>query len=142
MEQAQVKDIMTEKVISIHVDTPITDVIRILIEKGFSGLPVVDKENKLIGLITEYSFINSSHLKKSLKEIEEDAEELADALAEEVMNAEPLTLYFDDTYEDALALFSKHHSINPVPVIDRDNKLVGVVSRFDLIKLLRLYGHS
>jgi CBS domain-containing protein len=58
------------------------------------------------------------------------------------MDMTPMTLFFDDSFEVAVDLFNRHHRVNPVPVIDHSNKLVGVLSRFDLIKLLKIYGHS
>lgn len=62
--------------------------------------------------------------------------------AKDVMNKEPLTLQYSDTYETAMKLFSEHHRVNPVPVIDEENVVVGIISRYDMLKLLRLYGHT
>jgi len=148
MEQmAHVTDIMTDKVVTVGPKTTVGEIIKILSEKRFNGLPVVDQDNKLLGLVTEYNLVNHqsvlpTFLEGKWDQLSESAKELAATTADQVMEAEPLTLRFSDTYEEALGLFKKHHRVNPVPVVDENDKLVGIVSRFDLLKLLRLYGHT
>ena len=146
MDRAQVKDIMTEDVVSIKPQTPVKEVIEILNDKGFSGVPVLGEDKELVGLITEYELINQQEIIKQLvkdpesEELHKRVTELMSFTAEAVMNKEPLTLKFDDSFEAAMILFHKHHRVNPVPVVDHENRLVGIVSRFDLVKLLKLYG--
>jgi CBS domain-containing protein len=50
------------------------------------------------------------------------------------MTANPYTLSKDATFEEALAMFRDHETANPIPVIDNDRHVVGVVSRTDLLK--------
>src|SRR3989338_11356656 len=52
------RDIMTKEVISVHSDTSLLDVAKALAEHNFDGVPVVDSENKLIGIVTEYDLIS------------------------------------------------------------------------------------
>jgi len=148
MEQmAHVTDIMTENVKTVGPKTTVAEIIKILNDTRFNGLPVVDTDGKLLGLVTEYNLINHqsllpAFLDKKWEKLAADAQSLATATADQVMEAEPLTLRFSDTYEATLGLFNKHHRVNPVPVVDENDKLVGIVSRYDLLKLLRLYGHT
>jgi acetoin utilization protein AcuB len=51
--QLTVEKVMTQKVIRIHPDAPIIDAAELMLEHKISGLPVVDKANKLVGIITE-----------------------------------------------------------------------------------------
>lgn len=144
---AHVTDIMTEKVITVGPKTKVSEIIKILNDHGYNGLPVVDSDGKLLGLVTEYNLINHqsllpTFLEKRWDQLADDAKQLADKTVDAVMEKEPLVLRFSDTYETALGLFNKHHRVNPVPVVDENDKLVGIVSRFDLLKLLRLYGHT
>lgn len=157
MDVARVKDIMTDSVVSVRPETPILETARIIADHKFSGVPVVGASNELVGLVTEYSLINEKsllhlptlqRLLQKLPGIQLPAD-FADNVKKvellrtvDVMDKKPLTLYFDDTFEAAVALFNAHHRINPVPVIDHDNKVVGVLARYDLIKLLKMYGHS
>ena len=52
----------------------------------------------------------------------------------EIMTKNPYTLSQDATLEEALALFRDHRTVNPLPVIDKDHHVIGVVSRGDLLK--------
>lgn len=147
MEIAQVKDVMTDNAVTATPEMPILETARLISEHHFSGVPVIDKAGKLVGLVTEYNLINEQGLLSSptLENIARMPQKIENIIAlktADVMDTTPLTLYFDDTFEDAVKLFNDHHSVNPVPVIDHENKLVGVLSRYDLIKLLKIYGHS
>jgi len=68
-------------------------------------------------------------------EIEKKIKEIISSKAEDVMNRDPLTLLSTNTLKEAADLFIRHHRVNPVPVVDRDRRVVGIVARYDLIKL-------
>jgi hypothetical protein len=51
------------------------------------------------------------------------------------MNAEPLTLPDGATVQEGMKAFADHHRVNPIPVIDANKKVVGVLSRSDIIKM-------
>lgn len=131
--------------------TPVKDVIRLMFLKGFNGVPVVDESSFLVGIITEYDFISKgspiyfSPLGRILKElqpyttdekkIEEKIKEMLSSEAFYIMNTQPITLSPDNSITETADLFLRHHRINPIPVVDNDGRLVGLVSRSDLIKL-------
>ena len=149
-----IQSIMTRKVVSVKPDTPLQEAAELLARHGFDGMPVVDEENKLVGILTEYDLISKGsavHLPTFQKVIEnlgiyhkdksrfnKDFAELAALKVKDVMNNDPLTLVEDATYEEAVAAFREHHRVNPMPVIDQERKVVGVVSRFDILKPLHL----
>ena len=151
LETIRVKDFMNKDVIAVKTDTPVIDVVKILFAHGFNGVPVIDERGTLKGLITDYDFISKgspiyfSPLGRVLeeldvyrvdqKEIDERIKGVLSSKAKDIMNDDPLTLSSDQTITEAAELFIKHHRVNPVPVIDKDKKLVGVVSRYDLIRL-------
>ena len=58
------------------------------------------------------------------------------------MEKNPISFSYDDTFEQALEALHQHHRVNPIPVVDKEKHVVGVVSRFDLLKLLKLFGHT
>jgi CBS domain-containing protein len=158
METTLVKDIMTSDVVAVGPEATVLDVVRIFTEKKFNGLPVVDKQNKLVGLVTEYNLITAESLlhlptlekiSKSAESPLPDLEYLSEQVkrtttltVREIMEKNPITLLFDDTFEKALEVLNQHHRVNPIPVVDKENNLVGVVSRYDLLKLLKLFGHT
>lgn len=141
------KDIMTKEVISAHSDTPILDVAKLLAEHNFDGIPITDPDNKLIGIVTEYDLINKTsavHLPtlqvvlKNLPQFKKEEahfqQEILSLKASDIMNKEPLTLTQDVSYEEIIKLFREHHRVNPIPVIDNDHKILGVISRFDVLR--------
>lgn len=158
MEATLVKDIMTTDPVSVSPDTTVLEVLKIFTERKFNGLPVVDSEKNLIGLVTEYNLITAESLLhlptlekisktassplKDLEYLSEQVKKTATLTVGEVMEKNPLTLLYDDTFEKALEMLNQHHRVNPIPVVDKENKLVGVVSRYDLLKLLKLFGHT
>ena len=144
---------MEKNVVSVRPDTPLSEAAKILAEHGFDGVPVVDEQNTLQGILTEYDMISKGsviHLptfqkilesmpvfSKDKKEFQSDVREVANMKVRDVMNTDPLTLRQDATYEETVAAFRDHHRVNPIPVIDEYKKVIGVVSRFDVLKPLR-----
>ncbi len=153
-----VRDIMTGDVISTTPEASILDVFKILSEKHFNGLPVLNEKGELVGLVTQYNLIASESLlhvptlekvsknpniePSELQFLSDQVRKTAALKVSDVMEKEPLTLRYDENFEAALAIFNQHHRINPVPVVDENKKLVGIVSRYDLLKLLKLFGHT
>lgn len=158
MDVTLVKDIMTTDVLTVSSKDTVLSVVKIFTDHKFNGLPVVDADKKLMGLITEYNLITAESLlhlptlEKISKNAQSPTEEL-EYLSEQVkkttsltvgdiMETHPITLMYDDTFEKALEVLNQHHRVNPIPVIDKERKLVGVVSRYDLLKLLKFFGHT
>jgi len=53
----------------------------------------------------------------------------------EAMNKEPLVLRYNSTIAEAVRVFRDNHRVNPIPIVDENSVLVGILSRFDLIKM-------
>ena len=153
MDNSSIKSIMTTELITVLPNTPLLEVAKILEDKNIDGVPVVDLNKKLLGVINEFDLLSKGtaiHLPtlntvlKNLTMINKDHAKLEDQFkkvfnmtAQDVMNAEPLTLPETATFADAVKMFTEHHRVNPVPVIDTEHHVVGLVSRFDLLKIYR-----
>lgn len=146
-----VNDIMTRTVVSVRPETPIAEAAKALQEHQLDGVPVVDEENILVGILTEYDLVSKGTLvhlptfQKVLQNLSfedrkpiQEIKEVMKLTVRDVMNTEPLTLSPDQTMSDAVTLFHEHHRVNPVPVINEDRKVVGVLSRWDIVKLFHL----
>ena len=142
-----VRELMTKEVVTTSPETPLLDVAKIIAEHNFDGIPVIDKDKKLIGIVTEYDMINKTsaiHLPtlqvvlKNMPLFKKDQahfqEEILSLKVGDIMNKEPLTLPETATFEEVIKLFKAHHRVNPIPVIDKDNRVIGVVSRFDVLR--------
>ena len=145
------KDIMTKKVVSVNPDTLLVKAVQLFIDKGFNGLPVVDKDNNLSGILTQHDLMvvgSSIHIPTFLKIVREldlykkdkgliegDLKKIFSMRVGDVMNKEPLTLSEDTSIEEVIKNFSEHHRVNPIPIVNADNKVIGIISRSDMIKL-------
>jgi len=141
------KDIMTKDVISVKSQDLVEDVIKILMEKNISGVPVVDDEERVIGIVTEgdliyrskklriptfFSILDGYVFLESTKTIEKQLKKMVGYRVEDVMTTEVITVEDDQTVEEVATLMTKE-KINRVPVI-KDNRLVGIISRRDIIR--------
>ena len=148
---ANVTDIMTKDAIVVTTSTPLVEAAEILNVHKINGVPVVDGDNILVGILTEYDLIskgsaihlptlqaifqNLSVMREDRSRFEKETREIMSLTVKDVMNDDPLTLPLDASFDDVVAAFRDHHRVNPIPVIDKNRKVVGVVSRCDVLKL-------
>ena len=147
---AKVGDVMTKDVLAIDANDTL-DVIAGLFEKyDYDGMPVVDANKKLLGIITGYDMILQSsdmHLPTLIKLMDQISREggdrkaidrhfgkLRDIKATSIMNPKVVSIGPDATLEEAARVFADHHKVNPLCVVDAQGTLVGVLSRYDIIK--------
>jgi CBS domain-containing protein len=145
------QDIMTRDVISVKRGTPLKEVAAIMAEKGISGVPVIEEDGSVAGVISEKDFLARMGAKDTKTFMGVVAECLKDrgcvALdvrakkAEDIMSTPPFTVDEDTTLMDITNIFTER-KINRVPVVDRKSKLVGIVSREDIVEAPLLRGKS
>jgi CBS domain-containing protein len=150
-----VADVMNPNVISVKKDTPIDKVVEIFTKYNFTGIPVTSDNNTLLGVITQYDLVvkgSGLHIPTLLKTLEgvktplaSEKSILEDTLkpvkrlvAKDIMNEEPLFLYADTPLNEALNKFAEHHRVNPIVIVNNAKRVIGVLSRHDLIKILAL----
>lgn len=154
MADILVKDVMVKEVISVEPEMKLIEAARIIMEHNFDGVPVVDNENKLVGILTEYDLIEKSSsihlptfqkilenlkvLKQDNSDFQKEAKKISALKVKDAMNSDPLTLDPETPFEEMVKTFREHHRVNPIPVIDKEKKVIGVVSRFDVLKPLQV----
>ncbi|MBU1178152.1 CBS domain-containing protein [Patescibacteria group bacterium] len=144
----KISEIMQTDVIAVEAETPVKEVAQKLVDNNITGMPVV-KGDEVIGLVTEADLImqkakihipmyiqllDSALFLEDTAEVEEDLNKILGMTAEKIMTNQVVTIDVDDTVENLATLIEEHH-INPIPVTEK-NKLVGIVSRADIVKLL------
>jgi acetoin utilization protein AcuB len=125
---------MTRRVITIGPDASILEARGKMAENGIRHLPVVDEYNKVVGIISDRDI--RSALPSVFSTCREDTKEIQQISALkvwDVMNKKVITISPMDTLQDALLLMHKSHK-GALPVVDRDGKLKGIISRRDLIR--------
>jgi CBS domain-containing protein len=146
----QIKDLMTKNVLSVKPTDTVNAVADVLAEHHFTGVPVVDDDGKLLGTISERDFIASDSklylptyikilqdtdfISGDKKRLPAEARAIIEATAEDIMNRSVITADPEMTLEQLAELFAAKR-VNPIPVVDKDFNLLGIVSRSDLIKL-------
>jgi CBS domain-containing protein len=150
-------DVMTTNVITVAPDTSVQEVARILSERSISGVPVVDADNRLVGILSEGDLLHRvetgterrpvrTKRRRSwwLDTIGSDEELARDYVkshgrtAKDVMTPDVVSV--SDTTELAeIATLLETKSIKRVPVV-KDGKLVGIVSRANLVRALAAAG--
>lgn len=146
-----VSDIMTKEVITVRKSTPLSEAAGLLAKFRIHGMPVVDMENKIIGIITESDFFtkdssniylptfldfiftkrepNNGQEKIRLDNIEQTTK------VENIMTENCRTVKSDMPVKELIDLV-KETNFNTFPVADDDGNLFGIVTVMDVIKLL------
>ena len=137
------KDIMTQKVISVSKDTPLKDVADVLNRHDISGVPVVDKDQRVVGIISENDFIfhMGDQEKRSfmgvvahcLKNTGCIALSMRKQTAKDIMTSPAVTVSVTSPLSEIASLLSEKN-IRRVPVTTPDGALKGIISRVDLIQ--------
>jgi CBS domain-containing protein len=139
-------DVMTSKVISISPESSLKDMIQLMIDHRISGLPVVSKEGKLVGMVTEGDCLHraetGTEVKRSFwRDLLTGSETLATEYirshgrkVSEVMTRDPIAVSADTDVGEIIHLLEKNQ-IKRVPVV-KDGAVVGIVSRANLVQAL------
>jgi len=143
------KDIMTTEVISVYPDTTIADAAKLLLEKHLNGLPVIDHEGRLVGIIcqsdlifqqkkipvpTVFTFLDGLFPLTSYKDMEKEVKKIAAANVSEAMVSSPFTVEPETSLED-IATIMVQHNIHTLPVVEGD-RVVGVIGKEDVLRTL------
>ncbi|MHB9036457.1 MAG: CBS domain-containing protein [Armatimonadota bacterium] len=141
------KDIMTHDVVTIRKGSSVDEALRLMACNNISGLPVVDSEGYLVGIITESDLLLKGQI--SLPDaqahsngifaphpdgVEEAYRRSHETLVEDAMTRKVLA-FMEDSIASDIAREMIEHAVNRVPII-KDRKVVGIVSRRDIILAL------
>jgi CBS domain-containing protein len=147
-----VREAMTADPVTVSPDASVEDVVRLMREHELPGLPVVDGDSRLLGIVTESDLVIADDdgdlhiphyvelfggmvfMPESVKRFEERFHKAAAATARDMMTPEPVTVEPDDPVRKAARLIADSGH-NRLPVVDGD-RLVGVVTRVDVLGAL------
>lgn len=143
------KDAMTSPVVSALPDTSLAEVAQLMLGKGIGSVLVVDKEGRLVGIVTESDFLKERGVPFSTfrapmllgRFLGSDGLEavLAEAKStriEEIMSSPVHAVGPEEPLSRVLELMLAY-DINHVPVVDGEGKPMGIITRFDLLRLLQ-----
>jgi len=124
---------MTKNVSTVLPEYSVSKAFQILTETKHSQLPVVDKNGKLIGLVTEKLLAEVNPSKATSLSVYEINYLLSKTKVQDIMKTGIFKINQDKLIEDA-ALIMKENRIGSLPVIDYENNVVGIVTRVDIFK--------
>lgn len=149
MVPLQIKDMMIEDVVQVRSGESVRQLLQLLVDNKIGGVPVLDKESHLLGMISDGDVLRALSPREQTiysawvlvftvekQEMEESIQEQLDRTVDQLMNDRKLYyVYPDDDIEQVLKILSKHH-FKKIPVIDHHDKVVGVISRGDVIRYI------
>lgn len=120
----EVKDIMCRDVFTVGPETTLYETMNILVDKKISGLPVVDNEQRLLGIISEKD-VMVMLIRRNIGEME---------MVKDYMTKKVISFAPSDSAVD-VADFFMQNPIRRVPIVE-NGKLVGIVARRDIVSLI------
>jgi len=145
----QARDIMTQPVLTVSPQTLVSDLAKTLVGKNISGVPVVDADGRLVGIVTQSDLVMRaqelelppalnildfhlylqvpSHLFRKL-------EKMLGATVGDIMSPKPVTVS-PDTPVPRLAALMDRQKVHTLPVLEA-GKIVGIIGKMDLVRAL------
>ena len=121
-DRMRVDDIMETAVQVGHAHTK-AEVLGSLMIEGFGGVPIVDEQQKLMGIVTEFDLVAALDSGKRLDNLE----------AQDLMTREVIRVLPHTDMRTLIGVLQTNHLIR-VPVVDQDGKLIGIVARRDVVR--------
>jgi CBS domain-containing protein len=146
---SQAKDIMTREVITVTPDRPVSEVAQILMEKRISGVPVLNADRELLGIVCESDIIDQTkklHIPtvvnlmgyiiflESGKKFEKELKKMIGLVVGDIMTAPVKTVTPETSVEDIATLMAEGH-VHSIPVME-GRSLVGIIGKKDIVHSL------
>ncbi|MGH7781707.1 MAG: DUF190 domain-containing protein [Candidatus Binataceae bacterium] len=146
LPDVKVSEVMRREVATVHPDSPITQVIELLLDKDFTAVPVIDEQGKVVGMVSDNDLLTRGgmnvtiSLKKALADpdfvrtlhesLDDPHRKVSEVMTREVVTTSPDTILG----RAARQMVEKH--LKRLPVVDQDGKLVGILGRLDILNTI------
>jgi CBS-domain-containing membrane protein len=144
------RDIMTADPVTVTEDTGVQDAADILVNQPYHALPVVDADNRLVGLVTDSDLVDRTkrvHLPTvvtildsyipiaGFKQFADDLRKATATTVGELCSRDVDYVEPEAELDEVATLLGEHH-IHTVPVLDSDSRLLGIITNTDIIRAL------
>ncbi len=140
----RIADVMSTEVVTATEGTPLSAAAKSMIDHHVSGIPVVDVDGKLIGILTESDFLSALDMSGiSLGGVldviirKRRGKKTMGTIVDDIMTPNPVTVSGDETLQTAVRLMD-NHQIKRLVVTDENARVTGILARADLIKLFSM----
>ncbi|MBW1749734.1 MAG: CBS domain-containing protein [Deltaproteobacteria bacterium] len=150
-QAVKASDIMTRTVVTVTPETPVMEAAGLMAVKEVSGVPVIDKDNTVVGVLSERDFLSRmggggtknfmTVVARCLEAKGCAAVAIREKTVKDIMTSPAVTVNRHARSLDIAALLKKK-KINRVPVIDQSGCLVGIISREDIVNTSLIEGIS
>jgi CBS domain-containing protein len=149
MEALRVRDIMESDVITVGSEMTVRELADVLAEHKISGVPVVDREGRVVGVVSEadvilqdadlhfpyyIQFLDSIIYLQSVSKFENRLRKMFGTKVADIMSQEIVTVSPDASVYDAAALMADH-KVNRLPVTE-DDRVIGILTRGDIVRAI------
>ncbi len=143
------KDLMTTHCVTVGLDDDITEAARLLLEKGFNGVPVVDENNKVVGILCQsdliaqqkrlsipsvFTLLDGFIPLSSTNQLEREIDKITATKVRQAMTPQPKCVSPDTPIED-IATTMADQKLYTLPVVE-GGRLVGIVGKSDILRAL------
>jgi CBS domain-containing protein len=142
LPDVRVSEVMRREVATVSPDSPITQVVELLLDKDYTAIPVVDKDGKVVGVVSDNDLLTRGGMRVTIslkratdleyvRELHESLENPARTVSD-VMTTPVVTVSPDVILGRAARLMVEKH-LKRLPVVDSDGKLIGILGRLDIL---------
>jgi CBS domain-containing protein len=145
LPKVRVEEIMTREVTTVAPEARLAEVVEKLLDKPYTALPVVNAARRIVGIISDTDLLERGDMEVSISLKKASDPDLARSLIQrlqqnartvsQVMTPDPVTISPQASLSDAARLMGKQN-LKRLPVIDADKRVVGMLSRFDILRAL------
>ncbi|MFF9896215.1 CBS domain-containing protein [Streptomyces longispororuber] len=142
-----VGEVMTSEVVEARRETSFKDLARLLDRHRISGLPVVDHDDKVVGVVSETDLLRRRRAERPGRARVRRLDTLAPPrsarraataghapTAEELMSTPAVTVHPEQRVADAARVMERHR-VDRLPVVDEEDRLIGIATRRDLLRV-------
>ena len=144
------RDIMSTDIITVTPETEIAQAARLLLDNRINGLPVVDTQGRLVGIVCQsdlivqqkrvrvpslFTFLDGYITLTSTRHFEREVEKIAASQVRQAMTPDPASVSPDTAIED-MATLMVEKNYHTLPVVADDGRLVGVVGKEDMLRTI------
>lgn len=145
----QARDIMTKDVTSVSKETPVKDAVRLMVEQRISGLPVLDGNDQVVGMVTESDLLVRAkdlnipaflpilggyiYMENPAK-LDSEIRKATATTVEEIMTRKVHSVSVDSSLNEVATVMAKNE-VNRIPVME-NNKMVGIITRGDVVRAI------
>ncbi|MET9390270.1 CBS domain-containing protein [Streptomyces sp. NPDC006624] len=127
MPTRSVGEVMTRNVVQARRTTPFKEVVRLLDQHRISGLPVLDDDDKVLGVVSGTDLVRAQAQRA-------DRDPSAAVTAADVMSSPAITVHPEQSVPDAARLMERR-GVERLPVVDEEDRLIGIATRRDLLRV-------